>query len=163
MGADIYLNSVHEPARKKAERNFDKWVKARDALPPGPEKEKAQEKVEHYYDAMYEHGYFRDSYNGSSLFWMLGLSWWGLSEELCDKEGNLSIENAKVLLDRLRNTSVDALFPGWEAAKREEGWPFDDDENSPEAWAQHFKDKKARFEALLEQSIELNEPLYWSV
>jgi hypothetical protein len=162
MGADIYLSSVFEPQRKKAERNFDSWVKKRDALPPGPARDKAQEKVEAAYDAMYSKGYFRDSYNGSSLFWALGLSWWGLSEELCDKDGNLPVENAKVLLDRLRNTSVEAVFPDWEQKQRAEGWKFKAPD-TPDAWLQHFKDKKARLEDLLEQSIELNEPLRWSV
>lgn len=163
MGADIYLQSVNKKHRASAERNFNKWVKKRNEAPEGPERDKAQAKVAHYYDAMYAHGYFRDSYNGSSLFWLLDLSWWDLAKELqVDDEGYLPIAGAITLQERLKALSVEERFPAWVKDKREEGWKFEG-EDTPEAWKQAFIERKQAFEDLLAQSIQLKEPLYWSV
>jgi len=37
------------------------------------DRDKAQHQVELYYAKMYERGYFRDSYNRTSLLWLCGL------------------------------------------------------------------------------------------
>lgn len=106
MGADIYLNSVHDAHEKKFKPAFDRAVKARDkisrkacvdqgldpkvwgndtkALDRDPVAkaafDKAQEKVSAAYDKLAgsgpEFGYFRDPYNGGGLYTRIGRSWW---------------------------------------------------------------------------------------
>jgi len=48
-------------------------------------------------------GYFRDSYNDSSLFWKFELSWWQDYGDLLNKKGNLSPKNAVKVLELLKN------------------------------------------------------------
>jgi len=77
------------------------------------DRDKAQHQVERYYAKMYERGYFRDSYNRTSLLWLFGLSWWlhiGLLLEERDEGCVLSPANAMWLLDFLRRH--EAVFEG---------------------------------------------------
>lgn len=96
MGADLYIEKIYEPAYQAAAPLFEAACKARDAaieklVSDGviaskhaaldhPDIKALQEKVSECHDAMYAKGYFRDSYNRSSLFWVLGLSWWDLGK-----------------------------------------------------------------------------------
>ena len=51
-----------------------------------------------------ESGYFRDPYNGWSVLWQYGLSWWDdVSHKLTDEEGTISVENAKKFLRMLED------------------------------------------------------------
>ena len=81
MGADLYLEPGYSNAEKKWRPMFEAAVKERDAASQRGDSAaaaKAQERVHEAYQGMApEDGYFRDSYNDSSLFWTLGLSWWG--------------------------------------------------------------------------------------
>jgi hypothetical protein len=64
MGADLYLMSLHEPARKKWEPRFEAAAKERNRHEPGtPEHERWHKRVLKYYDRTYSAGYFRDPYN----------------------------------------------------------------------------------------------------
>ena len=67
MGADLYLDSLHQPQCDRYAPRFEQWVRTRDRAQNAADRNKAQHQVEHYYDKMYECGYFRDSYNSSSL------------------------------------------------------------------------------------------------
>lgn len=76
MGADLYIEKIHQPLLEKYQPLFDEAVRQRDALPRDSKEAKAaQRKVTRYYDLMYSDGYFRDSYNVTSVLWRLGLSW----------------------------------------------------------------------------------------
>ncbi len=77
MGMDIYLENPEIKAmRKKYKRNFRKYVKLRDAAKYNKDEEEEkryQEKVEKWYNKMYngKMGYFRVSYNDYSISWWL--------------------------------------------------------------------------------------------
>lgn len=76
MGADLYVKG-YEKHRAACGPKWEAAIERRNALPPGPEHDKAQAEVEELFDAMHSpEWYFRDSYNSTSLFWRLGLSWW---------------------------------------------------------------------------------------
>ena len=80
MGADLCISKVFEDNSKKYKPLFDSAVALRDSAKPELEAQ-AQEIVSYFYDRMYSAGYFRDSYNSSSLFAVIGLSWWRLADD----------------------------------------------------------------------------------
>ena len=90
MGADLYIEKLHQPLRQKYEPLFEAAVRRRDALPPKSRKARAaQKEVTRYYDLMYSQGYFRDSYNASNVLNRLGLSWWVDVKPLCTPDRRL--------------------------------------------------------------------------
>jgi len=110
MGADIYLMSEYTKNKKKYESDFKKacnnrnnaliimgyrtqselWEKGSNEM---KEKYSAlQEEVTRIFDLMYSKGYFRDSYNDSSLLWKFGLSWWELV-----RKNAIEVKNERIL------------------------------------------------------------------
>lgn len=161
MGADIYLNSVYEPNIAKYEPLFTKAVMERDKYLRGSaEEKKAQKQVEKYYNLMYSKGYFRDSYNATSLFAQMGLSWW--QDLKLDSEGNLPVDNCKELLKIIKSRKIPNAKKIGEQMKLQ-GAMVDDNENSPEAWRKMFANKRLRFIKMLEMAIKLDEGLHCSV
>jgi hypothetical protein len=160
MGADIYLKSVNSKCQKKNDRLFKSWALRRDqANEEGNKLEAArcQKKVSFYYDAMYAEGYFRDSYNGTSLFQRLGLSWWGLP---INKKGLLPIAEMIKLRAKLEVATIPVVT---KEELLKQGCSVDEGENSPTSWTKYFEGKKADLITLLDKGIELGEPLYCSV
>lgn len=187
MGADIYLNSIYERQNEKWRPIFEQAVKNRDKFcqrygeMTDPKLKLQYDKLQAYvneaYEMMAEAGYFRDSYNDTSLFWMLGLSWAKLSDELLDEDYNLPIEAARrhlAVVETARDR-FDPLFAAWVERERQgkstargdaydlEGNNFTGEDNTVADWEAYFREKLDRWIALLKQSIELNEPLHWSV
>lgn len=188
MGADIYLKSVFEPNNAKHKEAFDTAVAARDALPHGSaEAKEAQKAVAKAYNAMYAVGYFRDPYNGSGLFAQTDLSWWRDVVPMLTKKGTLPIRKARVLLARVKAAefAFDPELLWFYVIEGKNSWACPDmDERkkipdkvkeafkqglSPEATARYAKlqaryedDRKALCD-LLQQSIDLNEPLEMSL
>jgi hypothetical protein len=163
MGADIYLESAFNAKQAVAKPKFEAAVAKRDKAKAKAAKDAAQAEVEKWYSEMYSDGYFRDSYNSGSLFWFLGLSWWQLAEELCE-DGYLPVQHAQTVIDRIQAVGItEERLAGWVAKKREEGWTFSGDQGSPEQWRDRFKEDAQDLCNLLRRSIELNEPLLWSV
>lgn len=85
MGADLYIPKIQNPLRKEHEPLFNEAVRKRDLMISHGEPRRgftqadvdaAQALVNKHHNAMYSAGYFRDSYNSSSLLWVLDLSWW---------------------------------------------------------------------------------------
>jgi hypothetical protein len=153
MGADLYIEPLFSENQSKYKKLFDEAVKARDAfkcpeivalalrneamgIPLSPEMEAAkltpeyakpkelQNKVDEYYEKMYEVGYFRDSYNDSSLFAKLGLSWWAMAGvggkarkvHLINGQGKITQKNAKLLLTLVKSLPIqitEADLQGW--------------------------------------------------
>ena len=81
VGADLYrkgFDAVYDAAKPAC----DAAVAACDAAVAACDDERARESqaaVDAAYAALFPPKFcFRDSYNDSSLFWKLGLSWWGL-------------------------------------------------------------------------------------
>lgn len=160
MGADLYIDSIYNKAIEKHKPAFDEAVERRNRLKAEGASEKeieaVQAEVEKHYNAMYDHeGYFRDSYNSTSLFWQLGLSWWNDLQEFYDGDGNLRPAGAKRLLAKIKKIKLKK--PTREslehAVVEEKG------ENSLESWHRYFRRKKARFEKFLQTAINLNEKI----
>jgi hypothetical protein len=163
MGADIYLESAFNAKHAIANPKFDAAVAKRQKARTEAERAAAQTEVEKWYAEMYSDGYFRDSYNSGSLFWFLGLSWWQLAEELCE-DGYLPVRHAQTVIDRIQAAGItDERLTDWVAKKRAEGWTFSGDQGRPEQWRDRFKEDAQDLCNLLRRSIELNEPLRWSV
>jgi hypothetical protein len=168
MGADIYLETVNSKARDEWEPRFRAAVAKRDAY-RGTDpaiRERLQKPVDEAYEGMFGKGYFRDSYNPTSLFWLLGLSWWEDVPMLKKRPGYLGMKAAKALLQKLETDLqvTDERFAEWEKTQRARGdTVFDDKDDSPEAWKAMFLRKHADLCALLRQSIEIGEPLRCSV
>jgi hypothetical protein len=158
MGADLYLNSVFQPNFNTYKLLFDEWVQHRDRLQQQGQADEAQAahvKVEEYYDKLYAHGYFRDSYNATSLLRLFGVSWWGDVSTLLDDDNNLSPSQAQTLLQLLAQR--EPIFE--ENLQEPVGW---------EEWADtevetYFREKYRRFQAFLQEAISLNEPIFCSV
>jgi len=155
MGADLYIESVYEENRKLREPEFEAAKKRRDEAPEGPARQAAQDEVEAALDAMYSVGYFRDSYNQTSLLWRVGLSWWQDVGERLTEDGKIPLDYAEELIEVFRNTE---LRPFDETEKTAIADPEDE-----EGWMKYFEEKRDAFIALLEKSIELNEPIYASI
>jgi hypothetical protein len=102
MGANLYINPLHEKQRQQWEPKFEKAARERDRLKLGtPERELAQLTVEKFYDKMYERGYFRDSYNDPNLLWQFRLSWWEDIIPMLDSKNRLSVKAAAKFLGML--------------------------------------------------------------
>lgn len=145
MGADLYLRSVSEPTRVKWEPVFFAACARREKAPTEADKAAAQCDVDLAYDAMYPAlGYFRDSYNRTSLMQVLGLSWW---QDVKTKDGNIAdVEWLRSEVERRQVPDV-AHFATWTGT------------DTPESWAAFFREKRARLIAFLTYAMALGEPV----
>jgi hypothetical protein len=159
MGADIYSLSVVEAdqLRRISSVAYDELTEA--------QKEEADE----FYKALFSGErcdndllYFRDSYNGTNLFWRLGLSWWeSLKPYLDETEYLISGDN----LVRFRNFIREHMV---QPATREVLEHYmcrveDEGDNSLESWNKFFVEKYDNFMKFLDYAIENNRTLYCSV
>lgn len=161
MGADIYIKSLSDSCQAKYDPKFQEAVAKRDKCIRGSKEAiEAQKEVAKYYDLMYARGYFRDSYNATSLFGELGLSWW--NDLKLDARGNLSVKKCKKLLEIVKARKLPSVAE-MEANLKRSGAMIDDKDNSPAAWHKMFVNKKRRFIRFLNTAIKLNEPLHCSV
>jgi len=175
MGADLYIKQLHDPVVKKYGPLFEKAVAVRDHLKAEgdrlPKKSEigqrmrslsdaAQELVTFLFDGMYEQGYFRDSYNATSVLWRLGLSWWKDVIPLCDDKHNLAGENLHRLRDMVAQAEL--RLPTKEELK-ENGAEPDKDGNGLEEWHNYYREKRETLLAFLNQAIELNTAVYCSL
>jgi len=109
---------------------------------------KAQARVTKWYNKMYEVGYFRDSYNGTSLFWRLGMSWWHCPYI---KDGKITPENAKKLLDEVEQKELPPITAG---ELKEHHCKVDNSDNDEASWDKFFAEKKACFIDFLKEAID---------
>lgn len=168
MGADIYI--VHPSIKAKREAMhelFDIAVNLREFAGSEDEKSKAQKLVEYFYGAMNEDGYFRDSYNATSIMGRLGLSWWRDVGAILDRyevdedqDWNLPIDGVRELLSMVESAQLS--IPTREDLEKDHA-RVDDGENSPEAWGAFYTEKHKRLIAFLRQAIEMDAPLYCSI
>ena len=189
MGADIYLKSVSEPAREQGRPRFEAACLARNEYAErnprhenNAEYKRLQEAVSEAFEAMFpDEGYYRDSYNASSLFGVLGLSWWQAADvnggskhspvgKLINKQSHMSVRNMKRLKKYLEEVDFETRFKSWVAEKRnppkDRKWDkidFRAKGNGVREWHQMFSDKRKNLIALLDNAIARKEQLYCSV
>ena len=161
MGADLYIKSISDKVRAKYKPRFDKAVEMRERATKNGDKvveASSQALVEFYFNKLNgRQGYFRDSYNHSSLLWVLGLSWWGDINKMLDKNRNLSVANTKKLLEMIKERKVPKTL-----VLNEEMVTIDDGENSLAEWRKSFVKRRVEFIKFLEKAIALREPIYCS-
>ena len=176
MGADIYL---YDQRRRDLDARIDAWVNeptewrepfvAR--VEPEPEREhrsmvhiwqggidETSRALAKEHQALQETHYFRDSYNASSLFWRLGLSWWGLlNGGFINDEGILNADTVRMLLDGYNELSERMLSEeatlAWYAEEEKKGTLFSDDEG-PNFWVKYFQEKGQRFAEFCQRTLE---------
>ena len=165
MGADLYINSLYEKAQEKYRPLIEQAIKNRDKATTPEEVERWQKEVERLREEQDQDGYYRDSYNDSSILWQIGLSWWGNVTPLLDKEGCLPLAKVKWLLDKVKAWKVPS--PGKIKFKNplsqgDETFPPLSEEDMKD-WHEYFTKKKRRLEEFLIRSIELEESPYCSL
>lgn len=168
MGADLYIESLFQKNNKKYNKLFHEATKKREALSNSTAfikgvkdivkaKEKAQKEVEKYYDLMYSKGYFRDSYNLTSVLWTFKMSWWN---NPFIKRNVISPANAKKFIEVLKTKKQ--IFPT-EKELIENGVNVKEKGNGVKDWEKFYKAKSKSFIKFLEQAIKLNENIRASV
>jgi hypothetical protein len=162
MGADLYIKNIRDPIKAVWQPKMDEALALRDAAQDDVARTAAQKLV----DEAYEHiwggdGYFRDSYNGTSILGRLGLSWWrDLEYDVAyDKASgsypggnNISAEACKRFLDKVRAAGEPGVATESELQSRH--CAVDDGENNVESWNKYFREKHTRLLAFLERAIE---------
>ena|SRR5579859_2672101 len=155
MGADLYIEKIHQPLAAKYEPLFSEAVRRRDSLPKNSkETEAAQREVTKYFDLMYSAGYFRDSYNATSVLWRLGLSWWEDVIPLCTQKHELKWDKLRKFRDMVANAEL--KLPTREEIEKHGGIVEDQGRDSLAEWHSYFTEKRANLLAFLDQAIELN-------
>jgi len=108
-----------------------------------------QDAVTDIYEKMYEVGYFRDSYNCSSLFNKLGLSWWAMADgkkvSFIDADGSISVANSQRLLALVKSLPLqieEEDINGWVAG------------TTMDTLREYFTEKKKKFEEFLQFAID---------
>ena len=149
MGADLYIEMVFEPSYRRWKNRFEEAVARRDACAEGtPEYKLWWLRAEACSDRMYSAGYFRDSYNPSSLLWQFGLSWWKDVIPMLDERNNLTVAQAETLLEML-----DERGPVFEKKLAQ----FSPDEQ------QDFRDRATELQMFLQMAIKLDSPIHCSL
>ena len=158
MGADIYLNTVLEKCKAQYEKQWKTAIRNRDYA-TGIEKALYQKQVNELFEKMYSEGYFRDSYNATSLSEVLGFSWWKDVVPVL-RAGKLPISQAKKLKERIESLQLPEIT---EDFLRERKISIDEGENSVANWKAYFERKRTKLIDLLELSIQTKEPLFCSL
>ena len=166
MGADLYISSIYDKKREELKPAMDRLDEQIKAEPAEQKKHARREELMALYAELETcGGYFRDSYNPTSLFLAIGLSWWRDVVPMCDEEGNLQPEQTRKLLHMIQDDS--RLIPEepekLKAFLLEKGVLLDDGENSPEEWLTYFNEKSDRLQAFLRKAYELQEPIRCSL
>lgn len=158
MGADLFIRSVSDKAEAELPQFMAAVAKRDAASREGRELALEQAEVERLHDLMHpEDGYFRDSYNGTSLLSAIGMSWW--KGVRTDKDGNIPLAEIARLRDAVDKTELPAIDDAWCKLRHLRV----DDENTADAWRSYFTEKKSRFLRFLDHALALGEPIYASL
>jgi hypothetical protein len=153
VGADLYRDD-HKEQTKQYEERFDQLVKLRNDAPTPEERDRLQAEIHDLYEKIFRHPYyFRDSYNNSSLFWKLDLSWWGGAPGYMDDDGIMHPDGAQRLLDECKKRS-ELLAHNVKDLPDEHPTDFD---------KKYFFDKYDTFLDFLQQVIDGNHTVLCSV
>lgn len=153
MGADLYIKKIQDRIEQKY--NFS-WESFNEASPEGRTK-LWNDYVKIIDEVEKEGGYFRDSYNTTSVFWVLDLSWWGNILPYVDRDGLLHLDKIrefKELVDQRQIPSVHELvYDGLMV----------NNENTKEKWHEYFIEKRQKLINFLQRAIDLDSPIYCSL
>ena len=153
MGADIY----YEGPRYKEEKKL--WEALRAVEDPDA-KERLHLLWKKSYDQLDE-DYFRDSYNNTSVFWQMGLSWWADVGKVTDEDSRLPIFEAIKLREYIENHPITREGITWEDYETKQ--PVILTEKDRTDWFDYFEKKREDFLKMLDRSIENDSPLICSV
>lgn len=172
MGADIYL---YDKRREDLDARISAWINepkhqgimSRLGLSPDEERsmvhiwrggiDKESKALAKEFEALQETHYFRDSYNASSLFWVLGLSWWQLARnDVIDDDDVMSAIDVQLLLQHYYEVRGDRLsddaIEKWYAGEMEKG--MISDKQTWQEWAEYFREKGEHFEQFCKRTLE---------
>jgi hypothetical protein len=157
MGAELFIEEIHEAQGKKYWPLFDEAVHKRDQFPTTSDKwAREQKKVEKYHALLYSHGYFRDPYLDDNFLQWLGISWDDMFSML-DAESRLQMED----LIELRKWIATAVIhlpkrPKWMETSQ---WlNLKEKDKSPE-WHEYLEERREKLLAFLDEAIRLNSPV----
>ena len=172
MGADIYLNSKFNKNYNEVQKQIDEL----EALFKSTHKQtifdvadgikdELFELTRPLLDKQYSVGYFRDSYNSSSLLSQLGLSWSSDISKRLNEESYLSVEDCKWLLQEINNRRIgESVTEEPMMSRLFSVLGMEKTETSLDAERlEYFVKKKSMLTNLLIDAIELDEPLYCSI
>jgi hypothetical protein len=171
MGADLYIKKIFDENNKKYEPFFYSAIDLRDSFgrdSVDPLAKKAQEIVSYFHEKMYDVGYFRDSYNGTALLFLLNLSWWKDVGPLVNKSGNISGKNLKAFRELIALRWAEYQKDINDDAKllehlKEHGCAIDDSENSVAVWREFFTNKYNNLVELIDTAIKVRTPILASI
>ena len=165
MGADLYIDSIQDKLRGKYWPLFMDAVNRRDSFLQDHEERKIwQEKVEKYFAKMYSKGYFRDSYNATSLFDILDLSWWKITDDKnIYTNGFITLKGCKKILKMIETRKLPSRAAMEKYLLRNADIVVDDNKNSLKEWRKMFIQKKRNLINLLKTAIKLKEQVRCSV
>ena len=153
MGADLYIRRLYAPHEAQARPAFDAAVRDRNAYTGSDpaEKQRLQAAVAAAHEAICAVGYFRDSYNSTSVLATLNLSWWRDVIPMLNRQGNLSGEALRRFRDMVATASQD--LP--DAARlKERGAQVDaQGENSVAGWHAYYQKERQDLLAFLDLAI----------
>ncbi len=158
MGADLYINPIYKPRREQWQQKFDSAVNERNCATLQAQKDDAQKRVDEAYDNIYaDEGYFRDSYNGTGILSIIGLSWWRDLETDTDPDSNadgnnMSVAACQAFLAKLKAAGPPASLTFEDL--RGKHCTVDEGENSPDVWNDFFTKKYNRLVSFFERAIE---------
>lgn len=162
MGADLYIEKIHNPIIRKYQPLFEAAVLQRDSLrQKSREFKAAQRKVSRYYDLMYSEGYFRDSYNVTNVLNRLGLSWWTDVIPLCTKDRKLRGGRLRKFRDMVAKANLE--LPSKEDLEKECGKIDDEGENSLAEWHKYFTTKRTVLLSSIDKAIEIDSAIQCSL
>ncbi len=171
MGADLYRKSISDAARDRWNPIFTEAARKRDVriheLESKGKSDKQswndkqvkllQKEVEDAYEKMHpDEGYFRDSYNITSVLNRMGLSWWNDIAKLQGKSGKISVKNLKKMVEMIEAAPIKPLTLEEYKNNCSQAQPI-------ETWQPYFEKRKAALLKFLKGAIEAKESIYASL
>lgn len=106
-----------------------------------------------------ENGYFRDSYNDSSILWRLGLSWWqdvigygGDNSGLIDENGYIRDENLHIFYKMIEKSTLNLPNDEW----------FKNNDYPKDEYRKYWINKKQKLLNFIKRAIDNNQSIYAS-
>ncbi len=199
MGADLYIQcEIADEYDELWRDEFDKAVKdrddaitqygaERDTEDPfkfkDPHVQEKQDKVNEFSNKLWDENpyYFRDSYNATSIFWQLGLSWWedvgnllneqnknlpelgdNATDEEYEKHSTLNAESCRELLTLINEAAdsydIDEITKEW---LENNNCKVESDDDVQE-WKDYFLKKLQNLREFVQLGIDTNAGIYCS-
>lgn len=152
MGADLFIEQIYTPNRNRyASLALAAQQILNQCAPGSAEAEAAKAEVIFYSDQMFSAGYFRDSYNGTSVLTRLGLSWWQNVRPLLDKNGVLKGKALKQFRKMVHDAQL--KLPTSEELAEAHMQLDAEGENSLAGWHKYFREQRALLLEFIDQAI----------